>query len=100
MLAISLLNGEITADSVAGRANASAAGADTTDRSVTNLVLLGQPVTATANGRFPLADWGYAVTLEQVAESPVAEGTRNARAVRDRPARRAHRRSRRAAGGC
>ena len=80
VLAISLLNGEITADSAAGRANASAAGADTAGSQVTNLVLLGQPVTATANGRFPLADWGYAVTLEQVAESPVAEGTRNARA--------------------
>ena len=99
MLAISLLNGEITADSVAGRANASATGADTTGSRVTNLVLLGQPVAATANGRFPLADWGYAVTLEQVAESPVAEGTRNARAAGDRPARRAHRRSRRASGG-
>jgi murein DD-endopeptidase MepM/ murein hydrolase activator NlpD len=80
VLAISLLNGEITADSAAGRANASAAGADTTGSQVTNLVLLGQPVTAAANGRFPLADWGYAVTLEQVVESPVADGIRNARA--------------------
>jgi len=80
VLAVSLLNGEITADSVAGRARASATGAETAGSQVTNLVLLGQPVAATPNGRFTLADWGYAVTLEQVAESPVAEGTRNARA--------------------
>jgi murein DD-endopeptidase MepM/ murein hydrolase activator NlpD len=80
VLAISLLNGEITADSVAGRAKASATGADTVGSTVTNLVLLGQAVAATANGRFPLADWGYVVTLEQVAESPVTEDTRNARA--------------------
>ncbi|HUQ22849.1 MAG TPA: M23 family metallopeptidase [Gaiellaceae bacterium] len=80
VLAISLLNGEITADGAAGRANASGAGSDTIGSQVTNLVLLGQPVTATANGRFPLADWGYAVTLEQVADTSVAEATRNARA--------------------
>jgi murein DD-endopeptidase MepM/ murein hydrolase activator NlpD len=80
VLAISLLNGEITADSAAGRANASAIDANVAGSQVTNLVLLGQPVTPTPNGRFPLADWGFAVTLEQVAESPVAEGTRNARA--------------------
>ena len=80
VLAVSLLNGEITADSVAGRAKASARGADTAGSRVTNLVLLGQPVAATPNGRFPLADWGYAVTLEQVAEAPVAAGTRNAHA--------------------
>ena len=80
VLAISLLNGEITADSVAGRAKASATGADTVGSRVTNLVLLGQSVAATPNGRFALADWGYAVTLEQVAEAPVTAQTRNARA--------------------
>jgi len=80
VLAISLLNGEITADSAAGRANASASRSDTAGSQVTNLVVLGQPVTATPNGRFPLGDWGYAVTLEQAAEAPVAEGTRNAHA--------------------
>ena len=79
-LAISLLNGEITADSVAGRAKASATGADVAGSQVTNLVLLGQPVGATANGRFPLADWGYVVTMEQAAESAVADGVRPARA--------------------
>ena len=80
VLAISLLNGEVTADSVAGRAKASATGADTAGSEVINLVLLGQPVAATTNGRFALADWGYAVTLERVAESSVAEERRNARA--------------------
>ncbi|HEX4931397.1 MAG TPA: M23 family metallopeptidase [Gaiellaceae bacterium] len=80
VLAVSLLNGEITAESVAGRARASGRGADTAGSRLTNLVLLGQPVAPTPNGRFPLADWGYAVTLEQVAEAPVAAGTRHARA--------------------
>lgn len=80
VFAISLLNGEITADSAAGRAKASLTGADTAGSRLLNLVLLGQPVIATPNGRFTLGDWGYAVTLEQVAESPVAAGTRNARA--------------------
>ena len=80
VIGVSLLNGEITADSVAGRAKASASTADTAGSQVTNLVVLGQPVAATPNARVPLADWGYVVTLEQVAESPVADGTRNARA--------------------
>jgi len=80
VLAISLLNGEITADSAAGRAKASATGADTAGSQVTNLVLLGQSVAATPNGRFTLADWGYAVTLEQAAETSVSDGTRSARA--------------------
>ena len=81
VLGISLLNGEITADGAAGRANASATGSDTSGSQVTSLVLLGQRVTATLNGRFPLADWGYAVTLEQAVESSVAESTRNVRAT-------------------
>jgi len=80
VLAISLLNGEITADNAAGRAKASVAGADTSGSQLTNLVVLGQPVAATPNGRVPLADWGYAVTLEQVVESSVADGTRSSRA--------------------
>ena len=80
VLAVSLLNGEVTADSLAGRARASATGVDTDGSQVTNLVLLGQPVTATPNGRFPLGDWGYAVTLEEVAETTVSDTTRNSRA--------------------
>jgi hypothetical protein len=81
VLAISLLNGEITADAVAARAKASGAGADIAGSLVTNLVVLGQPVSATPNGRYPLADWGYLGTLEQAAESAVTEDTRNARAA-------------------
>jgi Peptidase family M23 len=46
---LSLFKGEITADSVGAGA-------------ITNLVVLGQPVTVTANQRVPLADWG-SVTL-------------------------------------
>jgi murein DD-endopeptidase MepM/ murein hydrolase activator NlpD len=45
-----LFKGEITADSVGAGA-------------VANLVVLGQPVTATANQRVPLADWGTLTLL-------------------------------------
>ena len=81
VLAISLFNGEITAESVAARAKASATAFDANGSSLTNLVLLGQPATPVANQRFPLADWGYATTLESAAEAPVADGARNARAT-------------------
>ncbi len=63
---ISFLNGEITADGVAARANATTDGADVNGSQVANLVVLGTPVSAGPNARFPLGDWGYAVTLEQV----------------------------------
>jgi murein DD-endopeptidase MepM/ murein hydrolase activator NlpD len=81
VLQLSLLNGEITADSVAARAKATAEAADTAGSTVANLVLLGTPVAAVANQSFPLADWGYVVTLEQVAEAPVVDETRQARAA-------------------
>ena len=51
VLAISLFNGEITAESVAARAKASAAAFDANGSSVTNLVLLGQPATPVAVGQ-------------------------------------------------
>ena len=79
VLGITLFNGEVTAESVAGRAKASAAGADAAGSLVTNLVVSGTPVTATPNLRVALGDWGYLVALEQVVEAPVADGTRNAR---------------------
>jgi murein DD-endopeptidase MepM/ murein hydrolase activator NlpD len=66
---VSLFGGEITADAVALRANASAlrgvatGGSDGT--SVTNLVVLGQSITPAANQVVPLGDWGRAVVLEQ-----------------------------------
>ena len=34
---------------------------------------------ATPNLRIQLGDWGYLIVLEQVAEAPVADGTKNAR---------------------
>lgn len=80
VLAVSLLNGEITADSAAGRAKATTNGSDAAGSRVTGLVLLGRPVDAVPNQRFLLGGWGYAVTLEQVAEASVADGRRNARA--------------------
>jgi murein DD-endopeptidase MepM/ murein hydrolase activator NlpD len=81
VLGISLFNGELTADSVAARAKASPTAFDAAGSAVTNLVVLGQGVTPAPNQRFPLGDWGYATTLELTTEAPVADGTRNARAV-------------------
>ena len=81
VLGVSLFNGEITAESVAARAKASSTVSDAVGSAVTNLVLLGQGVTPAPNQRFPLGDWGYAITLELTAEAPVADDTRNARAA-------------------
>jgi murein DD-endopeptidase MepM/ murein hydrolase activator NlpD len=81
VLGISLFNGELTAESVAARAKASPTAFDAAGSAVTNLVILGQGVTPAPNQRFPLGDWGYATTLELTTEAPVADGTRNARAV-------------------
>jgi murein DD-endopeptidase MepM/ murein hydrolase activator NlpD len=81
VLGISLFNGEITADSVAARAKASPTAFDAAGSAVTNLVILGQGATPAPNQRYPLGDWGYATTLELTTEAPVADGTRNARAV-------------------
>lgn len=78
---IAIFNGEITIDAVSMRAKAAAsveaAGADFTGSAVTNIVALGTPVTAAPNARYPLADWGYIVTLEQAsAPAPAAAGGR------------------------
>lgn len=66
---VSLFGGEITADAVFSKASARASGkaADGSlgASSVANLVILGQPVSASANKRVVLADWGYVVLLEQ-----------------------------------
>jgi murein DD-endopeptidase MepM/ murein hydrolase activator NlpD len=63
VLTVALFNGEITFDSVAARAKATTS-ADVAGSTVTNLVVLGQPVTPAPNGRFALGDWGFLVTLE------------------------------------
>jgi murein DD-endopeptidase MepM/ murein hydrolase activator NlpD len=66
---ISLFGGELTADSVRLRATAhassSVAGGSVADSAVTNVTVLGEPVTAGVNSRVALGDWGYAVLLEQ-----------------------------------
>jgi murein DD-endopeptidase MepM/ murein hydrolase activator NlpD len=80
VLGLALFNGELTADAVASRANASAAGANPNGAALTNLIVLGQPIAPTANQRIALADWGYAIALEQALESSVTDGTRTARA--------------------
>jgi murein DD-endopeptidase MepM/ murein hydrolase activator NlpD len=69
-LAVSLLGGEVTAESVSIRAAAAAgtAGAtgDVGSSEITGLVVLGQPVAATPSLQLPLADWG---TLEVLGET-------------------------------
>ena len=101
VLAISLLNGEITADSVAGRAKASAdRRGHRSDRSVTNLVVLGQPVAATANGRLPARRLGLPGDARAGGRVARHRGHAQRARRRDRAARRAHRRSRRSPGGC
>ena len=69
---LSLFKGEITADAVTGETHALASSAsasgDTGLTGLTTLVVLGQPVTPTANQQIPLADWGYAIALEQKSQ--------------------------------
>jgi murein DD-endopeptidase MepM/ murein hydrolase activator NlpD len=61
-LAVSVFDGEITADSINVRAGAAAgpAGAtgDSSTSAITGLVVLGVPVTATTNFQLPLENWG------------------------------------------
>jgi len=66
---LTLFKGEITAASVTGETHAiastaSAAG-DMGVTAVSGLVVLGTPVTPAANQQIQLADWGYAIALEQ-----------------------------------
>jgi hypothetical protein len=67
--AVSLFGGEITASSVDLRASAHAtatiAGGSTAGSTVSGLTVLGTPVSAGANARVALGDWGYVVLLEQ-----------------------------------
>jgi murein DD-endopeptidase MepM/ murein hydrolase activator NlpD len=66
---LSLFNGEVTASSVTGETHAIASTASAAgDMGVTgiaNLVVLGTPVTPTANQQIQLGDWGYAIALAQ-----------------------------------
>jgi murein DD-endopeptidase MepM/ murein hydrolase activator NlpD len=69
---LSLFKGDIVAASVTGETHASASAAsasgDTGASGLTDLVVLGQPVTPSPNQQIPLADWGYAIALEQKEE--------------------------------
>jgi murein DD-endopeptidase MepM/ murein hydrolase activator NlpD len=69
---LSLFNGEVTAATVTGETHASAstasASGDMGVSAVNGLVVLGTPVTPQANQRIELADWGYAIALEQTGQ--------------------------------
>ncbi|MGZ4290694.1 MAG: choice-of-anchor P family protein [Gaiellaceae bacterium] len=69
---LSLFKGEITAATVTGETHALAstasASGDTGLTGLTTLVVLGQPVVPTANQQISLADWGYAIALEQKSQ--------------------------------
>ncbi len=63
---LSLFGGEIVAQSVTAKAHASATAGNTVGSGFTGLVVLGAPVqTPAPNQRLALADWGYAILLEQ-----------------------------------
>jgi murein DD-endopeptidase MepM/ murein hydrolase activator NlpD len=71
---LKLFGGEISADSIVSRATATAtpdrANGDLTKTTITNLVVLGQPVTASPNLRIQLADWGTLTVLAQTTAAP------------------------------
>jgi len=66
---VSLFGGEITASRVyvqaGARATPTAAGGQLTASTIEELVVLGNPIDVAPNQRLELADWGYAVILEQ-----------------------------------
>jgi murein DD-endopeptidase MepM/ murein hydrolase activator NlpD len=88
-LAVSLLGGEVTADSVsvrasaaAGVAGASASGAGST---IGGLVVLGQPVTPAIGQTVPLGDWGTVevlTTSEEIGEGKARTGTASVTGLR------------------
>jgi murein DD-endopeptidase MepM/ murein hydrolase activator NlpD len=84
-LAVSLLGGEVTAESVSIRAGAAAGAAGATGdvgpSQVTGLVVLGQPVAASANLQVPLADWGTLEVLGQTSSTTSAKPRSAASAV-------------------
>ena len=58
VLGVTLFNGEVTAESAAARAKATATGADATGSKLVNLVVFGTPVAATPNLRVALGGLG------------------------------------------
>jgi len=85
VLSVSLFNGEISAAAVAGRAKAGASQAttngDVAGSRVERLVVLGAAVSATANQRLALADWGTLTVLEQAVVVDPTDGSRGTRAT-------------------
>jgi murein DD-endopeptidase MepM/ murein hydrolase activator NlpD len=75
---VSLFGGEITVQDANakawGRTSGRTATGELARSSVTGLTVLGQPATASANGRIALADWGYAITLEQGTDTSAGPG--------------------------
>jgi murein DD-endopeptidase MepM/ murein hydrolase activator NlpD len=69
---LSLFTGELTASSVTGETHTSAgttsSSGDIGATAIADLVVLGQAVTPTANQQIQLADWGYAIALEQQSQ--------------------------------
>ena len=66
---VSLFGGEVTVDGVfvkgSARASGTGANGDLSASSLSNLVVLGEPVRGGSNARVSLGDWGYAITLER-----------------------------------
>ncbi len=62
---VALFNGEITAGAVQGSVSSAGTVGDLGESALTDLVVLGAPVTAAPNTRIPLADWGYALVLAE-----------------------------------
>jgi murein DD-endopeptidase MepM/ murein hydrolase activator NlpD len=66
---LSLFKGEIVATTVTGETHAgastSSASGDTGVTALSGLVVLNQPISPTPNQQIQLADWGYAIALEQ-----------------------------------
>ena len=69
--ALRLFNGELTADAVDAKASSTANASQSTGTfdgsTLSNLVVLGQAVSPAPNQRVDLADWGYAILLEQAS---------------------------------
>jgi murein DD-endopeptidase MepM/ murein hydrolase activator NlpD len=75
---LSVFGGEITAATVKGAARGSTRGrlarGDFTGTTIASLDVLGSAVSVAPNGRVPLADWGYLVTLEQGTDTSAGAG--------------------------
>jgi murein DD-endopeptidase MepM/ murein hydrolase activator NlpD len=75
---LSVFGGEITAATVKGAARGSTRGrtarGDFTGTTIASLNVLGSAVSVAPNGRVPLADWGYLVTLEQGTDTSSGAG--------------------------